>query len=232
MRSRFSRGVGYALTALAAIPLFTSCATMQEHPKLSSLITAAGTGGATFLACKAAGGSDADCALASVLAAVAAGSITYVALQKISERDTVVRELGYQERQGRVASIDDVTVEPSVCPQGTELQLASRWAVVGPDPNEQFPYAEKWEIRKVGGQTSQKLKENTDKTEQGRFRSAITFKLPNNLPPGAYQVSYSLAVAEKKLSAERQFEVVEKRMSDGRVIRQVVLGPRQGFWVE
>jgi hypothetical protein len=161
------------------------------------------------LTCKLAGGDDGACAAIGAGAAVAVGAVTYVALRHLADRDAAARDHQYEPSHGTRPYIDTVTVTPESASQGAEVVLSSRWTALAADPEQELAYTERWEIRKVEGETSRKIHEETGTVEQGSYQKDLRFPIPPSLPQGNYRATYQLAVGDYAVSDAVGFAVVK-----------------------
>lgn len=202
-------------TGLCACFLLTTtvqlsgCAASKENPGIASVAAGVAAGGVSAALCKLAGGSDAQCAAIAIGAALAAGAVTYIALNKLADRDEAARAHRYEETKGTVGYIDSVYVDPNPDAPGRKAVLKSRWSVLAANQNEDVPWSDDWEVQYEGKPDVRKYEGKKGESAQGTYESGIQITVPGDWPLGNYTVRHNLHVADKTDTQTAQFSLVK-----------------------
>lgn len=139
-------------------------------------------------------GMDSDEVVKHALAGGVAGAIAGFAIGKrqdriFAQRDTAIREAGYDATQGYVARVEQVTFDPPQPKPGQAATLYVRYLVLGPNPNERIK-VKMFRGLKYGDDYVYGIEPNEFVVPNGGaiVESTAIVTLPKKAPEGTYSI--------------------------------------------
>lgn len=188
-----------AMSSVIAVNL-SGCQTLNdfavENPGLTCGASSAVTGGATWALCNyGLGGDQATCILTAVAVAAVDGMACYWSLKQklLQDYEQTQQAIGYDPSQGYVVRILDFSATPTVVKPGEKVMINARFALMGPDRNEEIAFE-----RKITLPNDNKPRVQSMTYQPGTWGvEGIPFDVDGSSPDGKIQLTLELSIPKQ-----------------------------------
>ena len=205
LRASPPRALAVALAAvLGASVALGGCETIRENPKTS---IGAGAGAAAGgVAGGLIGRNTTGVVVGGLLGGLAGGAIGYYLERQDRNRAQAASEVGYNPSEGTVVRVEQVQANPASVRAGQTVNVVTTYTLLTPQGDRTVAVRETREIRHNGALVANPTTEfsRTD----GTYTSALPITLPANADRGAYEVTTTVAVADRVSRGSTTFRVV------------------------
>lgn len=188
-----------AISSAIAVHL-SGCQTLNdfavENPGLTCGTSSAVTGGATWALCNyGLGGDKATCILSAEAVAAIDGMACYWNLKQklLQDYEQTQQAIGYAPSQGYVVRILDFSATPAVVKPGEKVMINARFALMGPDRNEEIGFE-----RKITLPNDTKPRVQSMTYQPGTWGvEGIPFDVDSSSPDGKIELRLELSIPKQ-----------------------------------
>jgi hypothetical protein len=198
------------LTILVFATVTMGCASVaqetEQHPGAATGAGIGAVGGAVAGSALGGRGARTETAIiGGLLGALVGGLVGHYTYDVKRSRAETDRHYGYNPSEGVTMRFEDAWVEPKIVSPGQEVEMASSYAILTPQPGQEVTVRETREI-KFGNELVGRP-EVTVSRGGGTYTSKVPLTLPPDAKPGAYKVYTTIEIPNAKDTREAIFHV-------------------------
>ena len=194
---------GVVIVSLAGGLAASGCTAVEQNPKTALGAGVGAAGGAVVGGL--AGRGTTGAVVGGLLGALAGGAVGQYLDRKDKDRSQAAADTSYTPSQGNFVDVTPVEAQPAQVRPGGSVNLQATYTVLTPDPNQTVTVQETREVR-YNGQVVANTSGNFSRPN-GTYTSSLPITLPPSAGRGTYQVTTTVAMADKQGQGTTTFVV-------------------------